>query len=286
MKTFLVPTDFANNSLRALEYAYDLAREVDARVVVCHIYDKAFLPGFSYAMEQAYKEEAQKRMRQFLSKANSRDVATETVMRGGNVVDEIAKAIEEFGVSLVVMATAGGKNLKERVFGTRTEAIAKRGLCPVLVLPEGGTIKPIEHIVYAADFENGDQVTALQLLQFKELFNSTLTFLHIKSKKQPDLIDDEYVKGELMKQFPQAEIQFVEVANDDVVEGISRFVQENETSLLAFTMLDRIFLEKITHNSVSTKLLRNLNLPMLALPESGTLLDLQRHADSEIRMDK
>ncbi|MEJ8803887.1 universal stress protein [Pontibacter sp. H249] len=286
MKTFLVPTDFTDSSLRALDYAFDLAKEVDARVVVCHIHDKALVPGFSSAMDKAHKEEAQQEVNRFIGKAKNTGAEIETVIRGGNVVDEIAKAIEEFGVSLVVMATAGGKGFKERFFGTRTEAIAKRGLCSVLVLPENGPIKPIEHIVYAADFENGDQVTVLQLMQLKELFSATLTFLHVKSKNQPDLIDDEYVKQELIKQFPQADIQFVEIANDDVVEGISRFVQEANTSLLSFTMLNRIFLEQMTHNSVSAKLLRNLNLPMLALPENGRLLDLQRNANSERRMDR
>ncbi|MBC5991950.1 universal stress protein [Pontibacter cellulosilyticus] len=286
MKTFLVPTDFSDSSLRALNHACRLAIEVDAKVILCHIYDKSALPSFGIAREKAHSEEAQQKMSNFLANSQCEGAMIETVMRGGNVVDEIVNAIDELGVSLVVMATAGGKGLKEKYFGTRTEAIAKRGLCSVLVLPENGPIKPIEHIVYAADFENGDQVTVLQLMQLKELFNATLTFLHIKSKNQPDLIDDEYVKEELIKQFPQADIQFVEIANDDVVEGITRFVQETNTSLLSFTMLNRIFLENITHNSVSAKLLRNLNLPMLALPENGRLLDLQRNADSERRMDR
>ncbi|MFD2512258.1 universal stress protein [Pontibacter locisalis] len=281
MKTFLVPTDFSDSSLRALDYACDLAKEVGAKVIVCHIYDQSALPSFVIAREKAHNEECQQKMSNFLAKSQCEGAMTEPVIKGGNVVEEIVDAIDELGVSLVVMATAGEKSLKERFFGTRTEAIAKRGLCSVLVLPESGTIKPIEHIVYAADFENGDQVTVLQLMQLKELFNSTLTFLHIKSKSQPDLINDEYVKEELIKQFPQADIQFVEIANENVAEGISRFVHETNTSLLSFTMLNRIFLERMTHNSVSAKLLRNLNLPMLALPENGRLLDLQRPANSD-----
>ena len=286
MKTFLVPTDFSDSSLRALDYACGMAKEVDAKVIVCHVYDKSAFPSFGIARDKSHHEEAQQKMSNFLDKAQCEGAMIETVNRGGKVVDEIINVIDELGVSLVVMATAGGKGLKEKFFGTRTEAIAKQGICSVLVLPEDGPIKPIEHIVYAADFENGDQVTVLQLMQMKELFNATLTFLHIKSRKQPDLIDDEYVKDELIKQFPEADIQFVEIANDDVVEGISRFVQENNTSLLSFTMLNRIFLERMTHNSVSAKLLRNLNLPMLALPENGRLLDLQRNADSERRMNQ
>lgn len=77
-----------------------------------------------------------------------------------------------------------------------------------------------------------------------------------------------------MTQFPEAEIQFVEVAIDNVAGGLARFVQENNTSLLAFTILNRTLLERVTYNSVSNKLLRNLNVLMLALPDNETLLDL------------
>ncbi|MDX5438604.1 MAG: universal stress protein, partial [Pontibacter sp.] len=193
----------------------------------------------------------------------------------------VSKAIERYGVSLVVMGTGGGKNLMKRVLGTTAEAVAKLGLCPVLTIPESAVIKPIEHIVYAADFENGDQVTALQLLQLKELFGATLTFLHIKSESQPDYIDDEYIKESLVKQFPSANINFVEIKNKDVAEGISTYVSANNTSLLAFTILNRNLLEKVLHSSVTHKLLQKLYSPMLALPENGTLLELKQQERAE-----
>lgn len=284
MKTFLVPVDFTDSSVRALEYAVDLARRSDATVVACHVHDKTSLvPGLGGGKKKEAKEEALKKLNSLLASVDSDGQLTDAVVRVGDTVDEVKNAIEAYGVSLVVMATGGGKTLRKRVFGTTTEAIAKLGLCSVLVIPENGEIKPIQHIVYAADFENGDQVTVMQLLQLKTLFNASLTFLHIKSQKQPDYIDDAYIKENLVTQFPQAEINFVEIPNDDVVEGISSYVRENEPGLLSFTMLSRHFLEKVTHNSVSTKLLHSLNIPMLALPENGTLLDLQQKSDSDSR---
>lgn len=278
MINFLVPVDFSDNSLRALEYAVGLAEKSGANVVVCHVQNKgSFLSGLKGAGQQDEKVEARQKMNSFLASLTYPAAAMpETILREGDTVDEIAGAIEEYGVSLVVMGTGGGKTFKKRIFGTTAEAIAKRGICPILVIPENGIMKPSQHIVYAADFENGDQVTTMQLVQLKELFNASLTFLHVKSEKQPDYIDDNYIKDSLMKQFPQADINFVEIRNDDVAEGISNYVQANDTNLLAFTILNRNFFENLTHSSVSAKLLHSLNLPMLALPENGTILNLQQ----------
>ncbi|MFD3001884.1 universal stress protein [Pontibacter toksunensis] len=283
MINFLVPVDFSDNSLRALEYASGLAERSGANVIACHVQNKgSFLSGLTGDKQKEGKGELQQKMDSFLARITYPAAAVpETILREGDTVEEVLKAIDEYGVSLVVMGTAGGKTLKKRIFGTTAEAIAKGGICPVLVLPENGIMKPLQHIVYAADFENGDQVTAMQLIQLKDLFHATLTFLHVKNDKQPDYIDDNYIKEGLMKQFPKADIHFVEVRNDDIAEGISNYVKAHETSLLAFTILNRNYLENLTHSSVSSKLLHSLNMPMLALPENGVLLELQKHRDSE-----
>ncbi|MCX2740929.1 universal stress protein [Pontibacter anaerobius] len=282
MKTLLVPVDFSESSFRALEYALDLASRSQVEIVVMHSAEKgAILPGLGSGKVEEDKRTAQQKLDGILANINRSDVPVRYIVREGGAVGEIVKAVEEFGVTLVVMGTGGAKNFTKKVFGTTTESVAKEGLCPVLAIPEGAAIRPIEHIVYAADFENGDQVTTMQLLNLKELLNATITFLHIKSESQPDYIDDEYIKDSLVKQFPEAELNFMEIANKDVAEGITKYVQANDTSLLAFTILNRMFWEKIFHSSVTSQLLKTLKIPMLALPENGNLLDLRRQARLE-----
>lgn len=282
MKTFLVPVDFSSNSLKAFEYALDLALRSNARVIVLHIYQmEQVLPGLSQVVQEESEKEARQKMIVFLAKTDLRNVKIDTVLKEGSVVAEINRIVSGTGVSLIIMGTGGGKNFAKRVFGTTTEAVAKRSLCPVIAIPEQAVIKPIKNIVYAADFENGDQVTTLQLLQLKNLFDATLTFLHIKSDKQPDYIDDDYIKKSLVEQFPEADLEFVEIRNKNVAEGIANFVQTSDTSLLAFTMLNKQLWEKVMYGSVTAKLFRNLKVPMLALPENGTILDLQQVESSQ-----
>ncbi|NEM97464.1 universal stress protein [Pontibacter burrus] len=280
MKTFLVPVDFSENSERALEYAIDLAAQAEARIVVLHALE--ITPMLPSLQNNSATDNAEQKLLSLIDQFGQQNVQIEYMITEGNPVGDISKAVEDLEVTLVVMGTGGAKNFTRKMFGTTTEAIAKRGLCPVLAIPEGAEIKPLKNIVYAADLENGDQLTVMQLMQFKQLMNADLTFLHIKNDKQPDYIDNEYIKGELVKQFPEAEINFVELEHKDVAEGISNYVHEQGADLLSFTILNRMFLEKILHSSLTSKLLQTLKLPMLAFPENGNLLNLQPREVAEV----
>ncbi|WP_162426932.1 universal stress protein [Pontibacter pudoricolor] len=280
MKTLLVPVDFSDNSVRALQYAIELATQAHAEVVVLHSLE--IIPTLPTLDHNRETDEARQKLSALTSQVNKNRTQVRYIVTGGDTTGDIRKAIKELDVTMVVMGTGGAKNYAKKMFGTTTEAIAKLGLCPVLAIPEGADIKPIRQIVYAADFENGDQVTAMQLLQLKQLLNASLTFLHIHNKNQADYIDNEYIKQELTKQFPEAEINFVEIDAENVAEGISKYAYESDADLVAFTILNRMFFEKIIHSSVTSKLLKKLKLPMLALPENGQLLDLQKSDSIEM----
>ncbi len=280
MKALLVPVDFSDNALRSLEFAIAVARKSYTKVLVCHFYElSSVLPGLTEALRRECRKAALLDMKRFLEKVDSSNVVLETIVSEGDTVEEIGNIVEEEDVTLIVMGTGGGSSFVKRLFGTTAQKVAKKGMCPVLVIPDTTAIRPIESIVYAADFENGDEVTAMQLLKVTALFNASLTFLHVKSERQPDYIDDAAIKENLIRHFPYQPFSFVEIKSRHIAEGISCYVQAHNTSLLAFTILNKPLWEKVEYGSVTKKLLQQLKTPMLALPENGVLLELQyQHA--------
>jgi nucleotide-binding universal stress UspA family protein len=56
--------------------------------------------------------------------------------RGGDVIDGILAAADEFDADLVAMVTNGRSSLGELVRGSHTERVVRRARCPVLSLPE------------------------------------------------------------------------------------------------------------------------------------------------------
>jgi nucleotide-binding universal stress UspA family protein len=58
------------------------------------------------------------------------------VQRGGDVIDGILAAADEFDADLIAMVTNGRSSLGEIVRGSHTERVVRRASCPVLSLPE------------------------------------------------------------------------------------------------------------------------------------------------------
>ena len=279
MKNILVPTDFSVPALKGLQIALDLTLKTKSCLMVCHIYHSSSAITSDWEnMDQQFKREAQNEMNTFLEnidRSTREAVGLKIILKEGNIVNELCKVIEENEVALVVMGTTGGKNFLERFFGTTTESIIKKSLCPVLAIPEKFLFKPIEHIIYASDFEKQEVINMTQLLQVKELYQASLTVLHVKSEAQPDTVDDEEVKTNLRKCFPQEDFRFVQIENKEVAESLVKYVRQQKNTLLAFTIMQRPLWEKLFHNSVTSPLLHQLHVPMLALPQIGRLLNLK-----------
>ncbi|AKQ45089.1 hypothetical protein TH63_04675 [Rufibacter radiotolerans] len=278
MKIFLVPTDFSAHAKKALLFALDLALKTNARILVTHVYarPKALL-GAPTDHEEEVRKQAVQRMQVFLEEVTSDafvSVPLDFILKEGDIIHRLGQLIEQNNVSLVIMGTQGAHNQMEKFLGTNTESLAKRGLCPVIAVPEQASLEPVKHIVYSSSMEH-DEVSAMnQLLQLKNVFKALLTILHVNSEDQLDLLDDAEIKANLRLQFPEEEFRFDTIEEEDVAAGITAYVMTHPTQLLAFTMLHRDFWERIFLDSVTVKLLQSLHLPMLVLPENGKKLDL------------
>ena len=142
MKTILVPVDFSDTSLRALEYAIDLARRVSARLTIfhsAHLGDMASVDGFGMqrvaSLTKITRQDAVRQMREFAGLVNFRGVKYETVVRSGRPVTEICDFARERDVDLIIIATHGGTGFEHLLIGSVAEQVVRRAGRTVLVVP-------------------------------------------------------------------------------------------------------------------------------------------------------
>jgi nucleotide-binding universal stress UspA family protein len=74
--------------------------------------------------------------------------AHETVVRQGDVVEEILKAGEEWGADLMVLATQGHRDFLDALRGSTTERVVRGARCPVLAVPVGGAGRELARNAY------------------------------------------------------------------------------------------------------------------------------------------
>jgi nucleotide-binding universal stress UspA family protein len=142
----LVPTDFDEPSLKALRYAATLARVVDARLSLLHVYPRGstlagLIGGARSSRERDRREAAQvdelhARLERFARSVPRIDELTvRLVVRSGTPGAEIPSCASDDGVDFIVLGTrrtVGG--LAHRLAGGTAETTLRLAHCPVLVL--------------------------------------------------------------------------------------------------------------------------------------------------------
>jgi nucleotide-binding universal stress UspA family protein len=136
----LVPTDFSEPSIEALELAIELASRFSASVTLLHaqemptyVFPDAVMPVTPQVvaeLEKSSKDELERiagRVR-----AAGIPVNTKTVL--GPNDGEICRFAEEMNADLIVMGTHGRTGLRHVLLGSVAEKVVRRAPCPVLTV--------------------------------------------------------------------------------------------------------------------------------------------------------
>jgi universal stress protein A len=142
-KKILCPVDFDDQSISALRYAGDLARDNDATLYVMHVLFGP-LPRGEFRLEpspEASQELAKLELQKIVRKHLGRELQFELVIRLGKPADAIIEAADDLGVDLIVMATHGKKGVTRLFLGSVAERVIRTSKRPVLMIrpADGGS---------------------------------------------------------------------------------------------------------------------------------------------------
>ena len=138
LKRILVPTDFSDCSLDALEYAAVVASQSKASVELLHVLEPVYY-GLDFTFEHVgERERKRKQMAQVLEDVSAdlskAGIIIKTCIRGGMPPDTILEYVQTSASDLIIMGTHGRRGLSHLMAGSVTEAVLRRGTCPVLAV--------------------------------------------------------------------------------------------------------------------------------------------------------
>lgn len=134
-KQILVPTDFSEFSVAALEQATLLAREHEASLLIMHVkpppehYTTAGLASVPVAFDDELLAEELKDFR-----PNDPEVGYAQRMVVGETVAEIVALAEQENVEMIVMGTHGRTGIGHLLIGSIAEGVVRKAPCPVLTI--------------------------------------------------------------------------------------------------------------------------------------------------------
>ncbi|MDH5667823.1 MAG: universal stress protein [Nitrospira sp.] len=134
----LVPVDFSDCSLDALEYAAVVARRAKASLTLLHV-----LEPVSYGLDftltipgsrERKKEAAAERLAGVVAALKNANVSSDYVLRGGLPNDSILEAAKTSSADMIVMGTHGRRGLSHALYGSVAEFVLRNSRCPVLTV--------------------------------------------------------------------------------------------------------------------------------------------------------
>lgn len=277
----LVPIDFSDVSIVALDYAVAIAKALGSTITVYHSITP--LNEISLTGGVTINQEIEKQIKMLESQADEtiRPYRTlsyenqngflkiEKAIKLGYIENDIQEFTSNGGYDFIVAGTKGTSGLEEIVFGSVAEQIVNNAKCPVLVVPKSATFRGIENIVYATKFDKADLTIIDELLMFSEYFGAKITCLHVSTNIE-NATEGLMQLTDLEENYwftPIDKLRFEMISGESVLKSLHKYLDEQHPDMIAVLRQDRSFVENLFHQSVSKKLVFHSKVPVLVLQD-------------------
>jgi nucleotide-binding universal stress UspA family protein len=275
MKTIIVPTDFSPIAKNAMNFAANMAININASLMLLHVYQvpvsMADVPVVMVSAEELRKSSEAKlqEIKEALTHITSGKIKIYTEARLGDVGDELEEVCKHIQPFAVMMGTRGTTGVERVLFGSTTLTAIRHLKWPVIVVPPGkeyGT--GINKVGFACDFDKVIESTPIQFIKnmVKE-FDAELHVLNVDHEGR-------HFKPETPEQSVMLDIllaglnptyHFIE--HVDIEDGINAFVEENNIDLLITIPKKHTFLDNLFKKSSTKQLVTQSHVPVMCVHE-------------------
>lgn len=141
-KLILVPVDFSDCSLHALNYAAILARKLGAKLILLHVLEPSIHTD-NYLTDSATMDQsngtliaaARAQLGKLTHRTTTQGLVAEALVRMGRAQSDIADTANATGADLIVMGAHGSGGHNQPLLGGTAERVLRHSPCPVLTVP-------------------------------------------------------------------------------------------------------------------------------------------------------
>jgi nucleotide-binding universal stress UspA family protein len=281
-KKILCPVDFSEYSSLALRYAFALAQENEAPLVICHCIPDlsqtiSYLPGNYYeTVHEALVSNAKERLDAFVSEPET--VQTIKIIDQGNPAEMILQTARRTACDVIVMGTHGLSGHERFFTGSVTNKILHKAALPVLtvchpthhfITNDGGRPVQMKKILCALDYDSNSRHVASLALRIGRMYQSEILIFHTVPTVHPDewQAQVEWVKQRLT--------EYIDPSDEDLctarflvrggypAEEILKIVSAEEIDLVVLGHHSRKTDEDLFLGSVAKRVVTDSSCPVL-----------------------
>ena len=299
--TVLVPTDFSEESLKALGYATALVSKFGAKLHIVHVSEVDFaIPGA--AQPGRYPQLSDTEVKKQLEARTGEITDAAIHGRTGRAFDQICRFAREINADLIVMSTHGRTGLKRLFLGSNAERVVQHSPSPVLVVRQNerefvtdGKEPLIQRILVPTDFSESSIEALEYAVEFGRQFGARLVLFHsfivpeiittdlygpYNPRLTPELARSaaEDQMREFVKGFDFGGIDFeTQIVTGLAAEEIRDYAEKEKMDLIITSTHGRTGLMHVLIGSVAEHIVRYAHSPVLVVPGSVKAVNAPKH---------
>lgn len=273
MKKILLPTDFSENSMNAINYAMRFFENWECHFYILNVQKTSEFviddlmsasPGDS--VYGSIATDNKKLIQQLVKKLNKQHASKSYTFHGlfdyDDLVSAVDQAVESHQIDLIIMGTNGATGAKEVVFGSNTLRVIRDTSCPILTIPENYSFHTLKNALFSTQDSNDFSFEGMEL--FKELLQlhqCQLNVLELHDNMDVTKTDSDCVKA----LFPEHPYTYYNLHTSIGLEAVNIVTQLLKIDIHAVYIERKNFMERLLLGSKTSKLTYNTSVPMLLL---------------------
>jgi nucleotide-binding universal stress UspA family protein len=274
MKTLIVPTDFSPISLNAVNYAADMAMNINASLILLNVYQVPItfseVPVIDISIDELKRISEEKVTE--LKKGLEHITSGKLKIYSESVLGEVANEIETFAKKInpfaIVMGTKGSSGLERLFLGSNTLTAIKHLTYPVIVVPPGAVFSEIKKLGFACDFSEVVETTPVdQIHTVCRTFNAELLVLNVdnRNKKFSPGTPEESLLLHTMLEDLNPIYQYID--HPDITEGINMFAETQGVNMIITIPKKHTLLSGLFQKSHTRDLVFHAHIPIMCIHE-------------------
>ena len=289
----LVPVDFADHSLKAIDIAFNLAKRQGCRIVLLNAYldpDVAMPAQLSDSMSYDYEvpdaimsqeidAEMRRTMDGFARKLRERIKSAElpavkftTEVLEGLPEEVISTYAKEHNPALIVMGTRESEKKGRELVGSVTAEVLDSCRLPIITVPESVDLKRVDDVKHVVVFSNLDQEDILAMDAMYRMFSHEhlcITFVSLPDKKNLLRRKEQSLKPLIeycREHYPRFEYNSANVNPGYVVEDFEEMHRRHHVDFIVVPNKKKNMFARLFNPSLAHRLLFHSDIPMMAIP--------------------
>ncbi|WP_321437064.1 universal stress protein [uncultured Bacteroides sp.] len=286
----LIPVDFSDYSMRACEFGFGFAKTFDTEVVLLHVYfTPRYMPSIPYNDVFSYQGPDEESIKNIIKKVNEDlnnlsvkikskidsgefpNVKFTCVLKEGIPEEEILKYAKNSSPSIIVMGTRGKNKKDADIIGSVTAEVIDRSRAIVFVVPEKTPFKifnGVKKLAFITNFDQRDLIAFDSLMKKMTAFNFSVTLIHLTTLKDTwNEIKLAGFKEYFHKQYPDIQIHYEVVMDDNLGQNLDSFIQQNSIDVIAITSYKRNMFARLFNPSIAMKMIFHTDTPLLVVSD-------------------